>query len=150
MQISEVLTNVMQQSDILEKEQPSNNKSKPRILVVENDPEIQRYAQSTLQFLNCEAIFVKNAIEAINNYRDNIQLVLVDINLRGLPGFYVSIYIRSHETSTQHIPIIGHTRFINDEIKRCCRMTGMDTVIEKLHTVEAFKTLLQQWLPNIS
>lgn len=101
---------------------------KPKILLVEDEPQIRFLIKRMLEFCEVDIITAKNgfgAIEVCNN--EKIQMILMDIRMPGMNGYEASAKIKSDLAANCDVPIIAITAAIcNGEIHY-----GIDGCIEK-------------------
>ena len=78
----------------------------PRILVVEDDPDIAELIVHYLRNAGHTTVRLSNGLEVVRHLRgDPADLVILDVMLPGLNGMAVCDAIRA-ETATAHLPII--------------------------------------------
>lgn len=122
---------------------------KPRILVVDDNLVVQTFIKFQLESLGCEVLVASDANTALKLYHPSLHLVLLDLDLPDLPGFNIANYIRVHEMGTDHhMPIIGHTSYVDEDVEFRCFTVGMNNVVEKLKSNEECLSLLKVWLPE--
>jgi len=77
-----------------------------RILVIEDDPRIQRALRAALEAEGFEAVLAPSGEEGLSYaLREVPQLLLLDIVLPGIDGFEVVQRLRAH-AKTAHIPVV--------------------------------------------
>jgi two-component system cell cycle response regulator len=95
---------------------------KDRILIVDDDPLNIALLEAMLESLGYESRTALDGEEALNQLHDDIDLVLLDINMPGITGFYVACKIRSNE-AYKDLPII--------------MVTALSSIQDRLAAVEA-------------
>lgn len=102
--------------------------SKPYILIVEDDAEINRFLQSSLHLNGYESICVSQLHEAIQHFAVNKpQLTILDLNLPDGDGSDFIQSIRSHSD----IPIIVLSAKQSEQEKVRCFDLGADDYLPK-------------------
>lgn len=102
----------------------------PRILVVEDDPQVGRMLRESLEAEGYEAILAPSGEEGLScALRDVPQLLLLDIMLPGIDGFEVVHRLRAH-AKTAHIPVV----ILSARHDTAARVHSFD------HTVQDFLT----------
>lgn len=117
---------------------------KPKVLLVEDAPILQRVHVRFLEFLGCSVVLARHAADVFQNYTDDYDLILMDIGLPDINGLEVSAAIRSRPAS-KHIPIIALTAY-GDIAENDCKWAGIDAVAVKPISMEELSVLLKQWL----
>lgn len=122
---------------------------KPRVLIVDDNLIVQTFVKFQLEALGCEVFVASDAETALKLYHPSLHLVILDLDLPDKPGFSIANYIRVREMSTDHhMPIIGHTSHVDEDVEYRCFTVGMNNVIEKLKTDQECYDLLRVWLPE--
>lgn len=93
-----------------------------RILVVEDDLDIQELLQNFLQEAGYEVITAKDGIEAIGLFSDQADLVLLDIMIPKIDGYAVCELIRSKSD----VPIIMLTALDSEK----AQIKGLDLQVD--------------------
>lgn len=147
--------------------------SRPRVLVVEDNPINQRLALRMLEKLGCRVDIVGNGKEAIDSVtQTSYQVVFMDCMMPEMDGFKATQEIRKREglgvkgdendseTShvspvtdhasriTPHVPIIAMTANAMQGDREKCLEAGMDDYIAKPITSEVLATMLKRWVPD--
>jgi pilus assembly protein CpaE len=123
------------------------------ILVVDDDPNVQRLLQYTLKQ---EGYDVQVAADGAEGFRlwgeGNPSLILLDVMLPKLDGYQVAAKIRAEEGSSAHVPIIMLTAEREVEQKvRGLRAGADDYLIKPFHQAELLarmKSLLARFAPQ--
>lgn len=80
--------------------------ARAQILLVDDRPGNLRVLEAILQELPCTLICVDSGEEALRRLlKDDVALILLDVNMPGMSGFETATLIRSR-SKTRHIPII--------------------------------------------
>ncbi|MCH7615040.1 MAG: response regulator [Nitrospinae bacterium] len=147
--------------------------SRPRVLVVEDNPINQRLALRMLEKLGCRVDIVGNGKEAIDSVtQTSYQVVFMDCMMPEMDGCKATQEIRKREglgvkgdendseTShvspvtdhasriTPHVPIIAMTANAIQGDREKCLEAGMDDYIAKPITSEVLATMLKRWVPD--
>ena len=125
-----------------------------KILVVDDDPNVQRLLQYTLKQEGYEVVTALDGAEGFELWRsENPELILLDVMLPKLDGYQVATKIRQDEGATSgHVPIIMLTAEREVEQKvRGLRAGADDYLIKPFHPAELLariKSLLARFAPR--
>lgn len=104
------------------------------ILIVEDDPVLTKIMQKTLSKYY-KLLLVDDGYPAIEAFANNsdIELILMDCNLKKMDGFKATREIRNieHQMKRSVIPIIAVTASSTEKDQQKCRASGMTDVISK-------------------
>ena len=125
------------------------------ILVVDDDPNVQRLLQYTLKQEGYEVLAATDGAEGFRMWESEAPaLILLDVMLPKLDGYQVATRIRQEEGSTGHVPIIMLTAEKDVEQKvRGLRAGADDYLIKPFHPAELLariKSLLARFAPRES
>src|SRR5512141_369136 len=109
-----------------------------KILVVDDDPNVQRGLEYTLRQEGYEVVIASDGAEAFRLYgAESPDLVLLDVMLPKLDGYQVAEKIRAEEAGTRHVPIIMLTAEKEVEQKvRGLRAGADDYLVKPFHQAE--------------
>jgi pilus assembly protein CpaE len=124
-----------------------------KILVVDDDPNVQRLLQYTLKQEGYDVVIAGDGAEGFRLWRDEApDLVLLDVMLPKLDGYQVATQIRAEEEGSSHVPIIMLTAEREVEQKvRGLRAGADDYLIKPFHPAELLariKSLLARFAPR--
>lgn len=124
-----------------------------RILVVDDDPNIQRLLTYTLKQEGYEVSLATDGAEAIRRWQtEHPDLMLLDVLLPQVDGYQVAARIRAEEGAGAHVPIIMLTAEADVEQKvRGLRAGADDYQIKPFHPAELLariKSLLARFAPR--
>jgi pilus assembly protein CpaE len=124
-----------------------------KILVVDDDPNVQRLLQYTLKQEGYDVVIAGDGAEGFRLWGDESpDLVLLDVMLPKLDGYQVATKIRDEESAGQHVPIIMLTAEREVEQKvRGLRAGADDYLIKPFHPAELLariKSLLARFAPR--
>jgi pilus assembly protein CpaE len=124
-----------------------------KILVVDDDPNVQRLLQYTLKQEGYEVVTASDGAEGFRLWgAEDPSLILLDVMLPKLDGYQVASKIRQEEGSTGHVPIIMLTAEREVEQKvRGLRAGADDYLIKPFHPAELLariKSLLARFAPR--
>src|SRR6476469_2618170 len=124
-----------------------------KILVVDDDPNVQRLLQYTLKQEGYEVVVASDGAEGFRLWgAEAPDLILLDVQLPKLDGYQVATTIRSEEGSAGHVPIIMLTAEREVEQKvRGLRAGADDYLIKPFHPAELLariKSLLARFAPQ--
>ncbi len=124
-----------------------------KILVVDDDPNVQRLLQYTLKQEGYEVVTASDGAEGFRLWgAENPSLILLDVMLPKLDGYQVATKIRQEEGPSGHVPIIMLTAEREVEQKvRGLRAGADDYLIKPFHPAELLariKSLLARFAPK--
>jgi pilus assembly protein CpaE len=124
-----------------------------KILVVDDDPNVQRLLQYTLNQEGYEVVAASDGAEGFRLWgAEDPSLILLDVMLPKLDGYQVASKIRQEEGTTGHVPIIMLTAEREVEQKvRGLRAGADDYLIKPFHPAELLariKSLLARFAPR--
>src|SRR6476619_3539287 len=126
-----------------------------KILVVDDDPNVQRLLQYTLKQEGYEVVVAGDGAEGFRLWgAEQPDLILLDVMLPKLDGYQVATKIRTEEGTAGHVPIIMLTAEREVEQKvRGLRAGADDYLIKPFHPAELLariKSLLARFAPKES
>ena len=124
-----------------------------KILVVDDDPNVQRGLEYTLKNEGYDVVIASDGAEAFRLYgAESPDLILLDVMLPKLDGYQVAEKIRAEEAGSRHVPIIMLTAEREVEQKvRGLRSGADDYLIKPFHPAELLariKSLLARFAPR--
>jgi pilus assembly protein CpaE len=124
-----------------------------KILVVDDDPNVQRLLQYTLKQEGYEVVVAGDGAEGFRLWgAEAPDLILLDVMLPKLDGYQVATKIRTEEGTSGHVPIIMLTAEREVEQKvRGLRAGADDYLIKPFHPAELMariKSLLARFAPR--
>ena len=124
-----------------------------KILVVDDDPNVQRLLQYTLKQEGYDVIVAPDGAEGFRLWgAEAPDLILLDVMLPKLDGYKVATKIRSEEGNASHVPIIMLTAEQEVEQKvRGLRAGADDYLIKPFHPAELLarmKSLIARFTPS--
>jgi signal transduction histidine kinase/ligand-binding sensor domain-containing protein/DNA-binding response OmpR family regulator len=122
-------------------------KTRYRLLIVEDDRDINRYIHNELQsqYKTHQAYDGKEALAYI--LREKPDLVITDLMMPGIDGLQLSKKIKSN-VNTEHIPIIVLTAKSLEEDRIESLETGVDAFITKPFPIEILRITIANLLAN--
>ncbi len=123
-----------------------------KILVVDDDPNVQRLLSYTLKQEGYEVVVASDGVEGFRLWGvENPALILLDVMLPKLDGYQVAAKVRAAETDA-HVPIIMLTAEAEVEQKiRGLRAGADDYLVKPFHPAELLariKSLLARFAPK--
>ncbi len=115
-----------------------------KILVAEDDHANQEYIMELLKRKGYEAHLVENGADALKEFKNgNYSLILMDIRMPGMDGYYTTKMIRdSEKVIGGHVPIIAVTAYALIGDKEKSLNSGMDGYISKpIDAEELYSTI---------
>jgi len=124
-----------------------------KILVVDDDPNVQRLLSYTLKQEGHEVVVAADGEEGFRLWRaEAADLILLDVMLPKLDGYQVAAKIRAEEGEGAHVPIIMLTAEAEVEQKiRGLRAGADDYLVKPFHPAELLariKSLLARFAPR--
>ena len=124
-----------------------------KILVVDDDPNVQRLLQYTLKQEGYDVVIAADGAEGFRLWGTEApDLILLDVVLPSLDGYQVATKIRAEEAANVHVPIIMLTAEREVEQKvRGLRAGADDYLIKPFHPAELLariKSLLARFAPR--
>lgn len=118
--------------------------SRPRVLVVDDNPTILKIETLFLQSLGCEVKAVISGEEALQHSINKFDMVFLDIDLPDMSGIDVVEVMRIQENDF-HVPVIAITAR-DVTYKNECLAAGFDDFLQKPATVQVLQKLLEKYL----
>jgi pilus assembly protein CpaE len=124
-----------------------------KILVVDDDPNVQRLLGYTLKQEGYDVVVAADGAEGFKLWgQEDPALILLDVMLPKLDGYQVAGKIRSEEGAASHVPIIMLTAEAEVEQKiRGLRAGADDYLVKPFHPAELLariKSLLARFAPR--
>jgi CheY-like chemotaxis protein len=124
---------------------------KPLILVVEDNPVLQRVIELLSNKLDIDAELVSNGSDALTAVASGrpYKVIFMDWRMPDMDGLECTRQIRVREQSTgKHMPIVAMTANVMDEDRQACLDCGMDDYMSKPFNSDQFKEMLGKWIPE--
>ncbi len=121
---------------------------KPRVLVVEDTPDIQVVQRFLLKRLGCEPEIATSGQDAIRRVRqgvDAFDVILIDVHMPDMDGFETTKAIRDIGFRG---PILAHSATINEQDYQGMLAAGCDDYLEKPLDPKRFVSLVRQMIEN--
>jgi len=155
----QVLSKPMQPTDIthrlaptwrkwLESKQRKQHKpimSNLRVLLVEDEPLIQRFTKAILAEFGCQVEVATTGKEALNLAQKCFDLIFMDIGLPDMSGIDVTKRLRQSNQINQKTPIIALTAHVSEEDKNYCLSAGVNDFLTKPASYSNFYDLLSKY-----
>ncbi|MBU0501693.1 MAG: response regulator [bacterium] len=107
------------------------NKKKPKILVVDDEPDVVSLLETMFKSHDCDVIVARNGQTALEMARKNKpSLILLDVMLPKIDGYRVARMLKFDE-NFRHIPLIFLTAKIQERDKKIGKEMGADAYITK-------------------
>lgn len=115
------------------------------ILLVEDEPLIQRFTKSILLEFGCNVHIAKDGTEALNKTNSAFDLIFMDIGLPDMNGIEVTQKIRQPNNINHQTPIVALTAHVSDEDKSRCLNAGVNDFLTKPASYSTFRQLLTKY-----
>lgn len=124
-------------------------RTKPRLLVVEDNEVNQIVVQQLLERLDCSVVVAGGGLEGWKAWREGqFDLIFMDCQMPGMDGFELTREIRAAETRDP-IPIVALTANVFQEDKDNCLAAGMTDHIAKPVSLASLARGLERHLPHL-
>jgi len=121
------------------------SENKPKILLVEDNSITQKIENVMLKSLGCQVDIADSGLKALDMFEANIyDLIIMDIGLPDLQGDTVASIIRKKEHFSEHVPIIGLTAHLTEDMKGPY-LKNMDQIYLKPLLSEQAKEIIQTY-----
>jgi len=116
---------------VLREERESAPAARPAVLIVDDNRISLRILSSVLNRSGFESVAVESGTAAIEALvHRGFDAVLLDLLMPGMDGGITTARVRALPNCT-HIPILGITAGVTDELRENCRRNGMNAILEK-------------------
>ena len=127
----------------------ARNRSRARILLVEDDLVNQKVGVAILERLGYRAEIASSGPEALEAVLANrYDLIFMDCRLPGFDGLTAATRIRAAEPPERRAVIVALTSNATAEDRAHCLAAGMDDYLAKPVRPEALEAVLGRWLPE--
>lgn len=122
-------------------------KYQPQVLLVEDEPIVQKVHKRILEKLGCKVDLAINADQALEKARNDYDLIFMDVGLPGdKSGIDVVSEIRANELGRKDIPIVVLTGYTDEVIKDKCLAAKANEVYTKPIHMEKLNKILEQYV----
>lgn len=122
------------------------NQETIKVLLVEDEPIIQKVHKQILQKLGCTVELAENSDEVFAKMDKPFDIIFMDMGLPVVSGADITAQIRLREGKFKHIPIIMLTGYVQAEIQATCLKKGADAVYTKPIGIEVFRLILRNYM----
>ncbi len=124
-------------------------RSRARILIVEDDPVLQKVGVAILHRLGYRVEVATTGIEAVEAaLATPYDLILMDSRLPELDGLAATARIRAGEPSGRRAAIIALTADATPQDRERCLAAGMDDYLSKPVRAALLEETVERWLPE--
>ena len=123
------------------------------ILMVDDDPTIQKVGKAILAHCGCRVEVSGNGREAIEAFaRQKFDMIFMDCHMPGMDGYVATGVIREMENKNRgngeasRVPIVAVTGYSTEEDREECLQAGMDDYLSKPFTIAQIQSVLDRWL----
>ncbi len=132
----------------------AEQRTRPRILVAEDNLVNQKLAVRMLERLGYQPDIVSNGNEALAAFeREVYSAIVMDCQMPVMDGYEATRHIREQEQRPQasrdrvHIPIIALTANAMQGDRERCKAAGMDDYLSKPVKIDDLGRILHRWMP---
>ena len=117
---------------------------KKKILVVDDDSDVQTIVNERLTIMGCEVLIAGDGQEGLDLARkESPDAILLDLMLPKLDGYKVCRMLKFDKTF-EHIPVIIFSARDRDEAKKLAEQSGADAYMVKPFNLELFTQTIQK------
>ena len=121
---------------------------RPVVMLVEDYRDTREMMRHMLELKGCRVVEASNGQEAIElSQRDELDLVLMDLNMPVLDGFTATLRIREYER-TRDVPVVALTAFDTAEFRAAAGAVGCCDFVVKPLDPEHLTALITRLLPK--
>jgi CheY-like chemotaxis protein len=121
---------------------------RPVVMLVEDYRDTREMMRHMLELTGCRVVEASNGQEAIElSQRDELDLVLMDLNMPVLDGFTATLRIREYER-TRDVPVVALTAFDTAEFRAAAGAVGCCDFVVKPLDPEHLTALITRLLPT--
>ena len=120
---------------------------RPVVMLVEDYRDTREMMRHMLELTGCRVVEASNGQEAIElSQKDELDLVLMDLNMPVLDGFTATLRIREYER-TRDVPVVALTAFDTAEFRAAAGAVGCCDFVVKPVEPEHLNALITRLLP---
>lgn len=120
---------------------------RPVVMLVEDYRDTREMMKHMLELTGCRVVEASNGQEAIElSQKDELDLVLMDLNMPVLDGFTATLRIREYER-TRDVPVVALTAFDTAEFRAAAGAVGCCDFVVKPIEPERLNALITRLLP---
>jgi sigma-B regulation protein RsbU (phosphoserine phosphatase) len=128
--------------------EPSPEALVPRMLVIDDDPEIHRLLRARLEALGYHVSFASSGEEGLNTLRDvNPDVVFLDVAMSGMTGIDVLDFVRSQPLD---VAVILTTAYSSEGVAIAALRHGADDYLRKPFDRSEFQATLDRTLARLT
>jgi CheY-like chemotaxis protein len=125
-------------------------RSKPKILVIEDHPEVLATILYLLKRVNCEGVGARTGTDGLRRAKEGqFDLITLDIVLPDIDGLELCRRLKQ-DRQLRHIPVIFITGFGGRGIRQHCLELGAVDYIDKPFDARQFASCIFTHLKNLS
>lgn len=120
----------------------------PRVLVIDDDPEIHRLLRARLESRGYQISFASSGEEGLNRLRDvNPDLIFLDVAMSGMTGIDVLDFVRSQRMD---VAVILTTAYSSEQVAIAALRHGADDYLRKPFDGGEFQATLDRTLARLT
>ena len=123
----------------------------PKRVLVADDQRVNRTLTTRrLEQLGFKVDAVENGLQVIEAVtRSRYDLVFLDCHMPHFDGFQAARWIREHEGTEIHTPLIAFTASVTEGDRERCLAAGMDDFVSKPIEESELVRVIRRWLPGV-
>lgn len=124
----------------------TKSKRKPRVLLVEDNPVIQKIVENLLEKLSCKVEIAHSGWQALKLVqKKKFDIIFMDIGLPDQDGFAIAKRIRHFSSPKAETPIIALTAQADIDFQQACFESGINEMILKPISLENAKKCIEKY-----
>lgn len=132
--------------DAFQRKSHQAREKKLHVLLVEDDPLIQKFTATLLQDSGCDVDLADTGRAALEKHANNYDLILMDIGLPDMNGLEVTQELRSLMKNKPKQPImVALTAHVSTDDRERCLKSGLDDFLKKPASYHDFQELLNKY-----
>jgi len=123
------------------------------ILMVDDDPTIQKIGRAILEHCGCRVEVSGSGREAVDAFaRQRYDMIFMDCHMSEMDGYETTGVIREMENKNRgnvgasRVPIVALTGYSTEKDREQCLQAGMDDYLSKPFSIVGIRSLLDRWL----
>ena len=150
--LAAAIASSMSQEELAAARSTSSDRSKPKVLIVDDNAINQQVTSAMLNDMGYDAVVVADGDEALAAFESSkFELILMDCHMPVRNGYDTTRAIRRLESKSPdgvRVPIVALTADLMQNNRQRCLDSGMDDYVTKPFTQEELRLVMCRWLPT--